>query len=760
MNGNLPADLTSFVGRRRELDGVRRSLSSARLVTLTGVGGVGKTRLALRAAAELRPEFPDGVWVLELAALTEPRLLAQSVADVFALPQSARGALPALLDHLKDRRLLLVLDNCEHLLDAVAPFALDLLRACPQLRVLATSRQVLGAAGEHVFPVPPLASPPLERLPSAAELAEWEAPGLFLARARAVDQAFTLTERNRTAVARLCLRLDGLPLAIELAVARLRVLDVDQLLERLEDRFGLLKGGHRGGLPRQQTLAAMVDWSYRLCSAQEQLLWARLSVFAGSFDLPTVTAVCSGAGIDPDEMLDLVAALVDKSVLLTEDATGGRRYRMLESIREFGRARLRESGGEPALLLRYREHYRALAAASAAEWFGPDQLSWANRLRAEHADLRGALELCAAGPRGDQAGLELAASLWPYWVCCGFLTEGRQWLDLMLGAAAARTTARGRALWSSGSLAVLQGDLPTGTALLTECEGLAVELDDPERLAWARQYLGLALMFGGGDLQRASGLIESAVALHRAAGNRLGLGKSLYMWSPVLSFLGEADRSVAVARESREVAEGQGEQWCQSYALYMLSLAAWRRGELGEAKALALRSVELRAPFRDALGLAMAVDILGFVAAADGRAEFAARLLGSTEPIWQSVGALEFGFQDMVAYYEEAVRRSRAELGERRFAEAFHAGTRLELAEAVRLALSTGERPTAADRSELSRREQEVAGLVAQGLTNREIADRLVLSQRTVETHVSRIMTKLGLGSRAQLAVWVVRREG
>jgi non-specific serine/threonine protein kinase len=333
----------------------------------------------------------------------------------------------------------------------------------------------------------------------------------------------------------------------------------------------------------------------------------------------------------------------------------------------------------------------------------------------------------------------------------------------MLAAGPARTAARAGALWSSGSLAVLQGDIPTGTALLTECEELAAELDDREPLAWARQYLGLALMFGGGDLRRASVLIEDAVRLHREAGNLLGLGKSLYMWSPVLSFLGDGERSVAVAQESRQVAQEQGEQWCQSYALYMLSLAAWRAGDLGTAKALALQSVRLRAPFRDSLGLAMAVDVLGFVAAALGKAEFAARLLGSTEPIWQSVGALEFGFQDMVAYYEEAVRRSRARLGERLFAEAFHAGTRLDQDEAVRLALSDTELPVPAPRTSgnaLSAREQEVARLVAEGLGNREIADRLVLSHRTVETHVGRILTKLDLASRAQLAVWVVRRDG
>ncbi|MFE5581572.1 ATP-binding protein [Kitasatospora sp. NPDC056531] len=765
MSGNLPEDFTSFVGRRRELDQVRRLLSSARIVTLTGVGGVGKTRLALRSAAELRAGFPDGVWVLELAALAEPWLLAQAVADVFGLPQSVRGPLPALIDHLKDRRILLVLDNCEHLLEAAAAFVLELLRACPQAHVLATSRHLLGFTGEHVLPVPPLASPPLAQLPAPAELAEWEAPSLFLDRARAVDPEFTLTERNRTTVARLCLRLDGLPLAIELAAARLRVLDVDQLLERLEDRFALLKGGNRAGLPRQQTLGALVDWSYQLCSAQEQLLWSRLSVFAGSFDLTAAAEVCSGDGIEPDEVLDLVAALIDKSVLLTEGSGpgGGRRYRMLESIREFGRARLAESGGESALLLRYRDHYRALAARATAEWFGAEQLTWANRLRAEHANLRGALEVCAVGPAGDVAGLELAANLWPYWVCCGFLSEGRQWLDRMLAAGPARTTARAGALWSSGSLAVLQGDIPTGTALLTECEDMAAELDDQERLAWARQYRGLALMFGGGDLRQASALIEDAVRLHRAAGNLLGLGKSLYMWSPVLSFLGDGQRSAAVAQESREVAEGQGEQWCRSYALYMLSLAAWRAGDLGSAKALALHSVRLRAPFRDSLGLAMAVDILGWIAAAGGKAEFAARLLGSTEPIWQSVGALEFGFQDMVAYYEEAVRRSRAQLGERLFAEAFHAGTRLDQDGAVQLALSDTEPPVPAARTSgngLSPREQEVAGLVAQGLGNREIAERLVLSQRTVETHVSRIMTKLDLGSRAQVAVWVVRRDG
>ncbi|WP_234045173.1 ATP-binding protein [Streptomyces adelaidensis] len=379
-SGNLPAVFSTFVGRRRDIAAIRSRLETARLVTLTGVGGVGKTRLALEAATSMRKGFPDGVWLVDLASVRDPAAVAGATTTALSVPDlGARPVSDRLADHLARRRTLIVLDNCEHLADACARLAHALLSAAPGLRVLATSRASLGITGESVFTVPPLSVPD-------------EAVELLRDRAEAVRPSFRITDANRDVAMRLCERLDGLPLAIELAATRLRTLTVEQLGARLEDRFALLTGGSRTARPHQRTLRALIDWSHDLCSPGEQLLWRRLSVFAGGFDLEAAEEVCCGDGVPRSEILDLLDRLVTQSVVLTAENDSRPQYRMLETIREYGRGRLAESGEERRLLRRHRDFFRALAESSAAAWYGPGQEDGLARLRAHHGNLRVALE--------------------------------------------------------------------------------------------------------------------------------------------------------------------------------------------------------------------------------------------------------------------------------------------------------------------------------------------------------------------------------
>ena len=374
--GNLPAEVTSFVGRRRELADAKRALSKSRLVTLIGVGGVGKTRVAERVARDRRRAYPHGVWLVELAQLADPALLTQRVLTELSVGGPPSGnASGALIDSLSSRQVLLVLDNCEHLLDQVAALSAALLRSCPDVQILATSREPLRVVGEAVLPVPPMAAPAPDRSGGVAGLSGYDAVALFTERAVAAVPDFALTEENHRAVAALCHRLDGLPLAIELAAGRLRSLSPAQILSKLDDRYALLTGGERGRPDRQQTLRASIEWSYQLCTPQEQRLWARLCVFAGSFELDAVEAVCTG-DIAGDEIVDLVSGLVDKSIVVRHEGGTVAKYRLLEAIREFGLERLNEAGDGPALRMRHLQWYAALVRTAKAEWISERQVYW------------------------------------------------------------------------------------------------------------------------------------------------------------------------------------------------------------------------------------------------------------------------------------------------------------------------------------------------------------------------------------------------
>ena len=763
--GNLPAEVTSFVDRRREVSETKRLLSATRLLTLTGAGGVGKTRLALRVAAGVRRAFVDGVWLVELAALQDHSLLEQTVADTVGLQdQSARSLRDVLAGYLRNRQLLLVLDNCEHVADRCAALAADLLPAAPGLRILATSRHALSAPGEHILTVPPLPAPDPQRPPHLWKPAGNDAVQLFMERATLVRPDFEITAGNYATIARICRQLDGLPLAVELAAARLRVLSPEQVLARLDDRFRLLSAGSRVVLPRHQTLRAVVDWSYELCSAPEQTLWARVSVFAGGFDMDAAEAVCAGDGIDRDEVLDVLAGLVDKSILIREDQDHApwARYRLLDTFRHYGRDALRAAGAEAVLRRRHRDFYLGLAERGEAEWFGPTQLQIAARARSAHANLRLALEFSLSTPGESQSGLRMAAALHFYWFGCGFAAEGRHWLDRALALDTEPSRARATALWTNAYLALVQGDRPAATAMALECRDWALLRGEETTLAYALFVQGLLARFTN-DLPRAQTLLEDALARFHARGElHVTVIITYVMLTVVAAFQGDFARAVKLSRQGLALCDRHGEQWARAYMVSTLALAEWVAGELTPASTHTKDGLRVKHAFNDTFGTALCIERLAWIAEAVGECERAAVLLGAAQQLWSLVGRPLFSYQQYLAVHEACERQARSALGDRAFRVAFDRGAELDLDQAIAYAL--GEKPapaTAADTAgtPLTRREQQVADLVAESLSNKDIAARLVIAQRTAEGHVERILAKLGLTKRTQLAMWVTQQR-
>jgi predicted ATPase/DNA-binding NarL/FixJ family response regulator len=759
--GNLPAQLTSFVGRRREVAEIRRLLSESRLVTLTGVGGAGKTRLSLRVAADLRRAFPDGVWFVELAALDDDALLPQSIASTLGVrDRTARWPVSALVEYLSDKHMLLVLDNCEHLRTACAVLADTALRAAPALRVLATSRQALGLTGEHIFQVPTLSVPDADRRPLPAALHQYEAVNLFLDRATAVKPSFVLTEANAETVARVCQRLDGLPLAIELTAVRLRALSVDEVLERLEDRYRLLTAGSPGVLPRHQTLRALIDWSYGLCSERERAAWAALSVFSGGFDLPAAEAVCATDDLTASTLLDTLAALVDKSILIADEHEGRIRYHMLETIREYGRDRLWESGAEPAVRKRHRDHFEQLVEQARDEWCGPRQQRWMARILREHNNIRAVLDYSLTEPGQAEAGLKIAGALWFFWIATGLTAEGRRWLERLLELEAAPSRWRNRALWVCTYLCILQEDIAWAEPRIAECRRTAEQHGDAESVAWAVQLCGMAAM-SVGELAKARAQLEDGLARHHACRDNIGTVDVCFYLVAVVALLGEPYRAATLCEETLARCDSQGERWLKSYMLWDLGLVAWQLGDCTRAAASGRDGLRLAREFNEQWAIAFCVELLAWAAHAELRHRRAAYLLGCADSIWHRIGAPLFGMRHLLRYHEQCTSGARGMLGAAAFEAEFGKGKQTSLDRAISAALEESTAPAGHAAGEaygavLTPREIEVAGLIAEGLSNKAIAAQLVIAQRTVEAHVEHILDKLGFSSRTQVAAWVV----
>jgi predicted ATPase/DNA-binding NarL/FixJ family response regulator len=754
----LRGELTEFVGRRAELVLVRQALSSARLVTLIGPGGIGKTRLAIEAASGARRAFSDGVGLADLGGLRDPALLVPEVARSLGLAdKSARWAVASLSDRLASRRVLLVLDQCEHVADACAVMADALLRACPGLRIIATSRHVLGVVGEVTVAVPPMTVPADGPSAVPEELLCYEAVRLFADRAAAVLPGFVVDAENGATVAAVCRALDGIPLAIELAAVRLRSLSPHQVLARLDSRFQLLSGGGPADQPHHRTLQAALEWSYGLLTKAEQAMWRRVSVFAGSFDLDAAEAVCAGEGIAARSVIDLVDGLVAKSILSHTAGNAKARYRLLDTIGEFGLQKLRAEGGERPFRARHRDWYAALAARREA--FGPRRAEWITDLDADHENLRAAIEFCVSDVREVAAGAELACHLWRYWETHGHLTEGRRIMAALLNQLNETAAVRPRALWVAGFLALVQGDAARARALLEGALAAARRVGDVQDVAYASSFLGYAMYYLGEEDQ-GHALAEIALELHQQAGDQVGVVLAQMQFGYIHLCAGEARSAADWFGKCARTCDSSGNSWYHAYARWGLGVAALLLADPGAAAGLVRAALDSMRKLDDPMGVVLCLDALAWIDAAHDQAHRALTLLAAADAAWAAIPATP---QPVLReHHDAALAAARDAVPESAFAAAVAEGSAMSQAQAIACALGEPAQPkarsdagpAAAHPRPLTRREQDVAVLVARGLSNGEIAGELVISARTVETHVQHIMDKLGVGTRAQIAAW------
>jgi predicted ATPase/DNA-binding NarL/FixJ family response regulator len=773
--GNLRVELTSFIGRRHEIAEARRLQSTSRLVTMTGIGGVGKTRLALRVAEDSRRAFADGVWLVALGDLHDPALLPETVAAALGLPdRPGRSVSRLLIDHLSTKQTLLVLDNCEHALGAVAELAQTLLRACPELQILATSREVLGVDGEQVMRVPPLAVPDTRQVPSLETMANCEAVALFVARATACLPDFALTETNCAAVAGICDRLDGLPLAIELAAVRIRAMTAEQILHRLTDRYQLLTVGSRVAPPRQQTLRSCVDWSYELCAPREQQLWASLSVFVGGFELDAAEGICPEELVNGD-FLDAVSSLVDKSILVREQDGEVVRLGMSEAISDYGREKLRESGDLPGAQRRHLAWYEHLVERAESEWIGPRQTDWIARLDREQSNLREALafslteHVVATDPN---VNARIANALFMFWSCRGMLAEARRWMGRCLTSSdAMKAEERVEMLYCDGVLAGMQGQLGEASARAEQCCSLAEQLGDAESLEIGNYARGYRALFSG-DLAAAVEPLQTAIASAGASvpgadrgpsASRIGRQLGGLLGLAIASGLsGDEETAVACHEQVLAITTPREESFFRAYSSWTLGLTALRTGDTDRATAVTKLALRLIRKVDDPVMMGWCLESLAWIATREDEPTRAVVLMGAAETLSQTVGSTSATLPYLLAHHEECEQHACDALGTRAYGEAFRTGAAMTLDQAVAYAL--GDRCVAQARTTpvapvLTPRETEVAHLVAAGHSNRTIASMLVISPRTAQGHVEHVLSKLGFSSRTQIAAWMAENH-
>jgi predicted ATPase/DNA-binding CsgD family transcriptional regulator len=806
---NLPSQLTSFIGRKWEIAAARQLLQSTQLLTLTGSGGVGKTRLGLEVAAGLidrstgtEHAFVDGVWLVELATLTDPGLVPQAVATAVGVREDADLSLTsALVKSLQHRRLLLILDNCEHIVEACATLADALLHACPDLSILATSREPLGMVGETTFQVPSLSlSPSVDHPPDATGSGsegsvasgrgavlpersqfpvEPEAIQLFVDRARAVMPAFSLTEHNIAAVAQICRRLDGLPLAIELAAARMAVLSPEQIGARLDDRFRLLTSGSRALPPRYRTLRALIDWSYDLLDASERILLGRLSVFAGGWTLEAAEAVCAGDGLVGEEILDLLSALAAKSLIQTEEQAEEVRYRFLESLREYAAERLRDAGEESPLRRRHRDWFLARAERVEPELLGPRSIWWMDRLESARDNLRAATGFCIE--RGDgEAGLRLVAALARFWQIRGPHLEIHDALVKLLalpaghGHSASVQMTRLKALVAAGTLALRLGDQDTAETHYREVLELSRQLGDQRALAMALVSLGRVARTRG-DHVATRRYDTEALSLFTAIGDELWVARTLHHLGVAAFYQGDLTTAREHYEASLAIFERLDDDLGIATLLEELGEVTYLQGDLVSATRLLRTALELAHRIDDKDRVAMAMAALAGVAAAQGPAERALRLGAAASVINTATGLSNSPAWHL--NFKRWLEPARGLLDAESIAAAEAAGRSMTLEDAIEYALNGDDDPPDESASDaatgtptaimvsphvsaaarlLTRRELEVVALVARGMTNRQIAEALAITEGTAANHIRHILNRLTLDSRVQVAAWAV----
>lgn len=800
---NAPLPLTSFVGRQRELADVTTLLASARLVTLTGAAGCGKTRLALRLAAESGRNYADGVHWVDLARNTDPSLVPQTVARSLQLAEArGRPALEGLLDALQRRRLLLVLDNCEHVLAACQQLARALL-AATEISILATSRAPLGVAGERRFPVSPLSLPPTGCAP--LELAQFEAIQLFVERARAILPDFALTAGNADAVAGICRRLDGMPLAIELASARVSVLTAEQILARIDHRFDLLSAAAHLTNSHHPSLRAALDWSHDLLDSPERTLLRRLSVFAAGCSLSTAEAVCAGGEVERRQVIELLSALVDKSLVVAHTLQGDEaRYRMLETIREYAQEKLDAAEECPEIRDRHLRHFLQLAEETAPKLSGPYQRLWLDWLEDEYDNLRAALDWAQESAQ-IEAGLRLAIAIYQFWTIRDYASEGLAWMERLLGRVATARQPVSPVVHANGLayaafLAGFRGNTAAQMASGSEAARIAEGAGEAGRsaLAWALAAQSHAAR-AAGDFRAELELSKRGIQLQRELGNRYQLGLTLSLTSFSAMALGDYAAAHAMLDEALPLLREAGNPYriamalnfsgdlarCeQDYAaaqqayeesvtllreldaprdlasvLHNLGHTCVHRGEVERGLSLFEESLGIQRTQRNTLGMAECLIGFAAVAALSHLPAAAARLLASAVTIGGPRVASAWAATRME--YEHYLTLAGAGLPEAELQAEQAAGRAYSLDQAIAYARALPLRPVSPSRvgerpDYLTARERAVAALIAQGRTNQEIADGLVVSKRTVESHIAHILSRLGFTNRAQIVRWAI----
>ncbi|MFF4987210.1 ATP-binding protein [Streptosporangium saharense] len=757
-------EATSFVGRKEELRQVRRLLQVSRLVTVTGVAGIGKTRVAVRAAAEVLGTFADGVKFVELAGVSDPGRLEQAVAYALELVDlSVRPDTEVLVEHLRDRQMLLVLDTCEHLVDACARLAQTLLENSPNLRILATSRQSLGVPGEHIVALPPMALPGPRAMKSVGALSRCESVTLFLERVAAVRPNYALTGENAEEIAEICTKLDGIPLAIELVAVRMRAFTLGRVRDLLDDRLWLLSG--RVTASRHPTVGATVDWSHDLCTPDERLLWSRLPVFVSDFDAAAAEGVCADEALPAERILPTLLGLVDKSIVIPVKREEGTAYRLLDIIREYGAARLAESGDEGWLRRRHLRYHFELALRGKESGRHGDQVESWSRVRRQWPNIRAALDLCVDDPELRETGLMMAAGLWYLWVACGMLREGRDQLERLLAQPLPDSQA-----WSWGLLTLVyianaRGDLDEARLLLERCR-----LHSPPGTPGAELVELVQLKMNGtlasveGDPRAAESMLGTVI--ERLRPNRElpeVLLPAMVELGTCLVLGGEPEPAGRVLLECRELCDELGEVWSNAQADYVLGLVARAEGDAARAVGHARDSLRVKTRFSDTMGVVSCFELLACAAADQGDLARAGRLFAAARAERLDKGLIEQGYPVVIEESARCAERVAKELPRREAEQAVREGAALGSERAIAYAL--GEElaggPAVRDSrwAPLTRREREVAELVAEGLTNRQIAHRLVVVQRTVDSHVEHILAKLGFSARTQIAAWAIRQR-
>lgn len=804
------------MGRAREVAAITEQLTTTRLLTLTGPGGIGKTRLAVRAASQVRDRFPEGTWLVDLATAAGADVPPRAVAAALGIREHPeRPLVETLAAWLAPQRLLLILDNCEHVVASCARLSETLLHACPEVQILATSREPLRAEGELVWRVPSLAVPEAGHRMGVGEVAQVESVALFLERARARRPDFVLTAERASAVAEICRRLEGIPLAIELAAARLSVLTVDQIAARLDDALRLLAGGRRTA-PRQETMRAALDWSYELLDEAEQVVFRRMAVFSGGFDLRAVEAICAGAvegasSIHPGDVLALLGALVEKSLVVAWAHGAEARYRLLEPVRQYADERLTASGEMEAVRWRYAQYYVDLTEDAEPHLRSGRRPPFMARLATELDNLRAALAWArnaalAGDVRGADLALRLSGALFWFWYLHGHVPEGRRWVEAALSAGAdAAPAARARALFTAGTIAwllddaatarrwldeavalcrwlddrrqlpyaltvlanvvALQGDESASASLDREARTLFQEGDDPWGLAVATYAAGLRALFRD-DLVTAAEQFEAALQRFRRLQDAYYIANTLGNLGDIARERGEDARAELLYQEGLDLLRTEREEAGVPSLLHNLGHVALRRHDPVRAASLFREALAIFHQQGDQRGRAECLIGLAGVSASLGRPELAAQLFGAGQAMLDAAGAAIWPSNRVD--YERNLAAVRAQLDEPAFARSWAVGAAMPPAEVIALAsqelLSPGQppllvppaAPLPAEVRRLTAREREVAALVAQGLTNRAIADRLVITEGTAALHVKHILAKLDFASRAQIAAWAV----